>query len=531
MIKTVIIVVFLLSAGLRLSALPEKLELKTTGATLTIDGKGNLEIFGAEGAAIQVNSRMSHLWKIVVANNLSPREIELFPVQNDGFSKENNIIHLLFNHFRDGNQDLGIRAEFTISVKDDAFCFSGKMKCHSKEWFFKELNYPALSGIRMNSPETEIFWPAGLGERHEDPSVFGNRTIQYPGGSAGMAWFSLNAPDEGMYVGIHDTLQESRLISLAYDKTSATFGTHIISQIAADEYELPEVMVQLYRGSWYSAAKFYRNWYDRNYSIVTPPRWVQEESGWILAILKQQNMEVMWPYPEIDRLCDIADSLNMGTIGLFGWAAGGHDHYYPNYPPDNLMGGRSELAKAIERAHGRNKKIILYANGKLMDTSTDFYRYNGSETMVMKQNRQPDIQYYIKQKNGTPVIFAQACTGSAIWRKTMLDLGLQAVSLGADGIIYDQVGGMGITTCYAENHDHRRGMGDTRNRLGMISEISRAVKKINPEFVMMTEDTNDRILRQVDFHHGCATGSIERAGGFPALIRYTFPELLIVRKI
>ncbi len=512
------------------SAASEKFELKTTRATLSIDRKGNLNINGLEDEVIRVNSRLSELCKIVLENKLSGREIEWIPGQNLSLSKENNLIRLNCCKLSEENQKPDFKAELIITVKNDAFCFAGRLKCTSEEWICKEMDYPVISGISLNKQKTEIYWPAGLGERYTDPVRFGTRNIRYPGGSAGMAWFSLNTPEEGIYVGVHDSLQESRDISLLYDQSSSTFKTRINARIYAGEYEMPDVIVNLYRGDWYAAAKFYRNWYSRHFSIITPPQWVKEESGWVLAILKQQNMEVMWPYPDIDKLCDIADRFNLGAIGLFGWAVGGHDHYYPNYTPDNLMGGRVELVKAIKRAHERGKKIILYANGKLMDTSTDFYRYNGYETMVKNQNRQPDIQYYIKQKNGTPVIFAQACTGSALWRKTMLDLGLQAVSLGADGILYDQVGGMGIYPCFAEDHDHRCGIGDARNRLLMISEISKAVKKINPDFVVMTEDTNDDILRSIDFHHGCATGSVDNINGFPAMIRYTFPELLITQR-
>jgi hypothetical protein len=259
---------------------------------------------------------------------------------------------------------------------------------------------------------------------------------------------------------------------------------------------------------------------------MNPPGWVKDNSGWLLAILKQQNMEVMWPYRDIDKLCDIADQFSLGTIGLFGWTYGGHDHLYPNYNPDPLMGGKEELKKAIENAHKRGKKIILYANGKIMDTSTDYYKYNGYETMLIQENRQPQIQYYIKQKNATPVIFAQGCTGSGIWRKTMYDLGLQAVSLGADGILYDQVGIMGIHLCYSKNHDHLPGMSDARNRLEMIAEISKDMKKINPDFIIMTEGTNDAIIRGIDFHHGCGMAAQPGPNAFPELFMYTFPELL-----
>jgi hypothetical protein len=190
------------------------------------------------------------------------------------------------------------------------------------------------------------------------------------------------------------------------------------------------------------------------------------------------------------------------------------------------MGGRKELEAAIKRAQERGIRIIIYANGKIMDTSTDFYEYNGFQTIVGDVNMRPNIQYYHKQKTSTPVIFAQACTGSDVWRRTMYELGVQAAKLGADGILYDQVGIMGISLCYSENHDHRPGMSDARNRVQMIEEARNRAREFNPEFIVMTEGTNDAVMRRIDYHHGCGVGSAPSATGFPALFRYTFPELI-----
>ena len=196
------------------------------------------------------------------------------------------------------------------------------------------------------------------------------------------------------------------------------------------------------------------------------------------------------------------------------------------------MGGQEELKKAIERAHARGKKIIIYANGVIMDAATDYYKYNGFETIVIKQNRQPNIMYFVKQKNTSPIIFAQACAGSEVWRKTMYNLGLQAASLGADGILYDMMGIYGAEFCFSNNHDHRPGMSDTPYRLQMINEARQKAREINPDFVVMTEGTNDVIIRGIDYHHGCGVGFAYTVSknAFPGLFKYTFPELLTTQR-
>jgi len=532
--SVLISVIILGFSYLQLFAASEKFELKTSKATLTIDHNGNLHIIQNQGQVIQVNTSIYNLWKVILKNNLNNREYTIIPDKNVTIDKSDKIFRLVVNSISIENKALPVKAEFTISEKDDAFCFSGSLKSDSDEWMLKELDYPIISGIQIKDNNPGIYWPVGLGQYFNDPVEFGNRSLRYPDGQgAAMAWFSLNSNDVGMYIGSHDSLQEIKVFNLGYDKSLKMFGTHINTPIFDHEYVIPEMILKIYNGQWHNAAKYYRSWYDKHFEIVKPPDWVRDDPGWLLAILKQQNMEVMWPYKDIDKLCDIAEQFNLSTISLFGWAVGGHDRYYPNYPPDNLMGGREELKKAIDRAHSRGIKIIIYANGKIMDTSTDFYKYNGFETILIQENGRPQIQYYLKQKNSTPVIFAQACTGSEVWRRTMYELGFQAASLGADGIIYDQVGIMNPMPCFSKNHDHKPGLGDAKNRLQMINEARQKSREVNPDFIVMTEGTNDAIIRGIDYHHGCGLGSMISffgVDGFPELFRYTFPELIMTQR-
>jgi hypothetical protein len=289
-------------------------------------------------------------------------------------------------------------------------------------------------------------------------------------------------------------------------------------------------MVKIYRGDWHAAAKFYRAWYDRNFSLVSSPQWLINSSGWLLTILKQQNGDVMWPYRSIDQLCDVALKNNINIIGLFGWAHGGHDRLYPNYYPDNLMGGREVLVKAIENAHSKGIRIILYANGRLMDTSTEYYRQLGNETMMMDEKKMPILETWRKFYNSTPVVFAKGCPGSPVWRQTMKELALQAVSLGADGIIFDQVGSF-PHLCFSPYHDHQlpqEAFSTCRNK--MLEDIRADILKVKPDFIFMVESVNDAILGSIDLFHGNGTGFSTQDQGFPDLFRFTFPEFQVTQR-
>lgn len=516
------------SYGLNTFAAPAKYELRTTSAQLVID-KNNLEIVCNKGAH-RISTPINKLWCIRVKNQISGAKYSFDVNDKISISQENGIIRINSTNYIMNGTAVPIESEFTISVKDDAFCFAGTLNVKNDEWIISELDYPKIERMLFNNSEAGIYWPDGLGKYFNNFDDFEKKTLKYPSAWSTMPWFSLNSKNEGIYFGSHDPLQQTKVFSLEYDKKLKEFNSQISTTIFDTKYSIPDIVIKPYVGEWYAASKFYRNWYDKHFKIVNPPEWVKDNSGWFLAILKQQNMEVMWPYKEIDKLCDIAEQFNLGTIGLFGWGFGGHDHLYPFYTPDNSMGGREELEKAIERAHKRGIRIIIYANGKIMDTSTDFYKYYGHEAMLIQENLQPQIQYYIKQKNSTPVIFAQGCTGSDVWRRTMYNLSLQAASLGADGLLYDQLGVMDASLCFSEIHDHKYGGTDPKYRLQMVNKAREKARVIKSDFIIMTEAMNDYVSKGIDFTHGLGASYAPSQNGFPSLFRYTFPELITTQR-
>jgi hypothetical protein len=64
----------------------------------------------------------------------------------------------------------------------------------------------------------------------------------------------------------------------------------------------------------------------------------------------------------------------------------------------------------------------------------------------------------------------------------------------------------------------------------MVREISQKMKELKPGFIVMTEATNDAIIREIDYFHGWGLGTAESQNAFPELYRYTFPELLATQR-
>jgi hypothetical protein len=527
---TLIISFFAAMHSVAVTAENKSCELKTNLATLTIDQKGILKISQAKGLPYQVVGSVAELCKVTVKNQQTKRETILSPGVNAQISQNGPVIRLMNANLQVDNSAIPVRVELTVTVKEDAFCFAGFLNSNSGEWIIKELTWPDLSGIRINHKDISIYWPNSLGECFTDLSAFGSKSFEYPGTSGSMAWFSVNTPENGLYVGCHDPQRGSKKFDLDYNKGKNSFRTALTFPVYSGAFNIPDVMFKLYNGSWHEGSKIYRSYFDRNFKLADISQWTKENAGLILTIFKQQNGSLMWRYSDIDKLCDIGEKLNIKLIGLWGWGVGGHDRLYPNYMPDNLMGGRQELVKAIERAHKRGFKVIVYSNGTIMDASTDYYKYNGIETMQMTERGQPNIEYYLKHRNTTPVIQVRACPGSPIWRNTIMDLALNAKSFGVDAFYIDQVGVRSPLLCFSDKHDHDLPQqAYTDYRIKMMKDIRNRMKEIDPQMSIITEGTVDALLTDIDVFHGLGPGSIITPNAYPAMFRYTFPESIIIQ--
>jgi hypothetical protein len=123
-----------------------------------------------------------------------------------------------------------------------------------------------------------------------------------------------------------------------------------------------------------------------------------------------------------------------------------------------------------------------------------------------------------------------ACPGSALWRNTIMNLALNAKSLGVDAFYIDQVGVRGPLMCYSKNHDHSKPQeAFTKYRVQMMHEIRTRMKEIDPDFSIITEGTVDELLTDIDVFHGLGPGSIITPYAFPEMFRYTFPESIIIQ--
>ncbi len=426
------------------------------------------------------------------------------------------------------------------SVADGGFEGTVRIENHACQWRvigFAGCTY-GLSGVHAD--RQSLYVPEGLGKRVNpvrasarlrekksyDPSKWQDAqwfqatdgevffgTGWYPGAMGLTMPFVVLADDaQGVYLGQHDST--GAVVRFELSQKGGSFRARAVHRVPIEPGATQTVATTVCRrfdGDWRVATGFYRAWRDSVRRPVEPAEWIRRVSGWLLVILRQQNGEVIWPYGDMARICDIADANGLDMIGLFGWTEGGHDHLYPEYRASDEMGGVEGLKAAIRTAHRRGKRVCLYANGQLQQVDgTDFWRTDGHRIALEDRSGDRHLQHYPKYKDIPKYAFALGCLHAPAWARQMRALAEQACDFGADGILYDQLGMTRPWLCYGAGHGHPVPANSYESeRPGFLRQIRAAVARRNPSFALMTEGLHDTIDGVIDCFHGCETGCFQ----------------------
>lgn len=361
-----------------------------------------------------------------------------------------------------------------------------------------------------------------------------------------MQWCAFAGEKDGIYLASHDPGFSYKDFSVRYypDEDIYRFGVrsyHVLFK--GERCTLPAVTMKAYKGDWHSAAGIYKNWYEGVVDLNAKPEWLKKSTGWLLTILKQQNDEIMWSYADIRGcLADAAVERGIDVIGLFGWTAGGHDRFYPEYDICPRMGGEAQLRESLKALRERGMRSIIYVNGQLqdMDGTRHWWDETGRRITVINKDGSYNFETWHKYYDAPARRHGRPCHLTAEWREKMLQLAKMANDLGADGIIFDQLGVGGPAFCYSPGHGHKvPAITFEQDRTSNLAFVQEEMAKINPEFIVMTEGTTDAERNGVDIFHGCTYGTYDpsqkymdaRTAGelpfeiFPEMLKYTHPDI------
>ena len=380
-------------------------------------------------------------------------------------------------------------------------------------------------------------WDATIGSRVAP--------LPFPSRLATMQWATLNDGEEGFYLASEDPFAGAKDIQIEYDSTVKRIKMGFYFPMFIPEglsYDVPKVVMRKYAGTWHTAAKAYRAWWDTCRKVVHIPDAVRKDfTGFMMVILKNQNDQILYPYTEFESLGDVALAHGFRHVEFHGWGVGGHDKLYPEYDPDPAMGGRDALVKGIKALQARGLHVTVYSNGQLQQHGgTKWYEEKGYRCPIMKRDGTTMSEYWVKFKDHPGTTFDVVCPVSSEWRDQMLKICRDAQALGFQGFFYDQIGQQWPSLCFDGRHGHRPGaFVFAHDRETMLKRIADAMHKVDPDFVLWSEAFNDTILDSVALYQGLFYGTdagynvanrfVEgnACDMFPEMTFYVFPELIM----
>lgn len=456
-----------------------------------------------------------------------------------------------------------INVAFTYCKSGKSLKITSAVENNEEGYVAMSLCGPFIDSLAIDVKKMDMIAPIGPGARFNMAKAEHNNfwkynkekeclvaSWNYPTQFCNMQWTEFIGEESTLYIASHDPgFKWKKFVFHHYPETGKTSFAfiHHFTCFPGESYTCPTAIIEEKTGDWKEGAKTYREWFRSVKELPEKPQWISRASGWLLTILKQQNDEIFWTYPEVGTsLLDLADERGIDIIGLFGWTVGGHDRFYPEYTPCPKMGGEPALREAIQKIHERGKKAVIYFNGQLIDQDgTRFWPDTGKFITSVNKNGDYYAEKWWKYADIPPRTHGLACFHSDVWRAKLLSLAKQAYDLGAGGVLYDQLANNRAPQyCYGENHGHAVPAILRENScMDLLEYINTEMWKIDPEFLVMTEGLVDcQMNTGVSMFHG--NSSVIRACGadtqtlrsafaaqdrdfhtvFPDMFHYTFPE-------
>ncbi len=454
----------------------------------------------------------------------------------------------------------------TLTVRtaaDGALAFSAQVKNGSAARI-NELQYPLLELTRIagDFEEDVLYAPRGLGARipfpyraarhaHTEYMAADYKNIwslsTYPG-QMSMPWFGIHSG--GHFLSLSRREETCRITGFATGtEPRGACERRLIMTVCSyaairpgEEAVLSGYRVAAYVGDWRTEADSYRAYANATYLsdlVGVDGRIPHKESirrldGWQRIILKHQYGEIYHTYADLPRIWREGVKYGIRMILLFAWWQEGMDNGYPNYQPDEALGGADALRAAVDEIHAAGGRVILYANGHIMDAATDYYRTEGHRYTMKNIEGMEYREFYKFANNGTMLrfgghkTFVPGCHGTPQWRAKVEELGERERALGSSGVFFDQLNCC-FNLCFDDTHEHGARI-DEEPRF-RIDTIERIRAGLCEDEWFGTEWPMDRISPRIDFTHGCGPSTAFREDAYPYIFRYTFPEALISNRM
>ena len=525
-----------MAAGCRLENGSIRFDVNSGGVITSIYNKRTKTEFIEKGK--------SSGWKLIVSLR-EWTEYPIFDYMNSGeIKRSGDAATVSFRRLKGLEGDiLPISMDLAFRLDNEEIVMEARIKNGSPETV-RECWFPLLSGLtkvgkKRTSYLTIPFW---MGSKVADPAdtlplawdAKWKLLLMYPG-ICSMPWFDFYDNKQGLYLASHDpSFQTTTLVTRRRQQTR-DFQMGIVKYPfigSGESWSSGDLVISAHEGDWHAGAKKYRAFADTWLEAASDiPKWIFEAPGVCDLFMKHQNKRIYFGYDELLRIDNENRKKGLDIpLYVFSWYKNGHDVGYPEYSPDPRMGGRAKLRSVLKRINNNGGHVILYTQGRLIDLQTDYYKRMGKKICIVNDKGvfYPDNYSWPIQGTVTPnKIFAIACPATEEWKRRLISQAFMVDGFGANGLLYDQIGGDHPYLCFAKDHGHSKPGNNFAKKVGMLRELRRTVKARNPDLAIMLENICDAFAQYADLIHSHYENfrTDEMILPMPELFRYTFPEM------
>lgn len=532
------------------------MQLNTAYLRFEIDEDGANAGFILDGNTVKA-AVASDFWRLILDDGLRTEIPIRSSKQRGKATLADGVLTVTYDRLvSDYGDPYDILFRVTAVVEDGLLKFTSYLENHTadvriNECFCPLADFESLCG---DKEKDILYLPHGLGKRNENPwgllesmtgAYYSHDTteiflhLHYP--RASMGWFGIESGSRFLYVARYDEKMRHCFMTVRQrihaEPLNLMLGfDHFPMARPGEALELPSTVIGLLDGDWRTAARRYRAWADKTFFKVQPKaKWVEELTGWQRIILRSQYGEDYYTAKDLPRIYEAGAKYGIHTLFLFAWWREGMDRAYPIYK-EPYAGAFDELRENILKVQQMGGRVILECNCHFLDPQGEYYKQFGDEVKILDINGNEVRPAFVYPGMGEfratygAKQFPLCCAGTARWRNQVLSQLKQMRELEADCLFADCYGGTPYQPCFNDRHEH--GARVDEEWISHRKFFDSAVEYCKEENrVFAVEVVTDIAAAYAQFIHGLVNVDFKvKSDAFPALFRYTFPEVITTER-
>ncbi|MBV9671677.1 MAG: hypothetical protein JO076_02480 [Verrucomicrobia bacterium] len=258
--------------------------------------------------------------------------------------------------------------------------------------------------------------------------------------------------------------------------------------------ELPDIVIEPYRGDWHRGIDIYKRWRQTWYRRPECPGWLNEVHSWQQIQIGSAEDDVRTKFVDLTNRARQLSDHGVTALQLVGWNQGGQDRGNPSHDPDQRLGTWDDLKKAITDIEAFGVRVILFNKFVWADVTRPDYLSMLSSAAVDPYGMpyfHPGYEYQ------TPVQwmsinnrrFMVACLLDPAWGELCEREFEKSLALGASGILYDEAfHHYAATHCFSGKHGHKVPATMASGDLALAETFRRLLQERNrPDFLLSAE--------------------------------------------